>query len=429
MKRARKHLSADGLIKTVRESIRKHNLLENPRNKYSWEDCIMSGLAIFGLKYPSLLSFEEGVVDDPRTRANLKNLYGVKNCPSDTTMRQRLDQLSPHILRGSFKKIFSNLQRGKALEDFKYLDGHYLVSIDGTGHYSSNKVSCSNCCQKNHRNGTVSYYHQMLGAVLVHPEKKVVIPLAPEPIIKSDGESKNDCERNASKRMLLDLRREHPHLKLMIVEDGLASNFPHLSLLDSLNMSYVISAKPGDHTYLFNWIEGVQSSTYSSTDSKGVHHDFCYYNSAPLNDAHDDYKVNLIKYKQTNPKGKVTNFSWVTNICITDENVFSLMRAGRSRWRIENETFNTIKNQGYNFEHNYGHGNKNLCSVFGMLMMLAFLMDQVQLLCCSQFQIIRQKFTWRSLFEKNRVLFIVFEWSNWDTYYSFLNNKIKPLPD
>ncbi len=69
-------------------------------------------------------------------------------------------------------------------------------------------------------------------------KRREVIPLAPEPIVKGDGQTKNDCERNAAKRLLSDLRREHPHLKVLIVEDALASNYPHLSLLDSLNMQY-----------------------------------------------------------------------------------------------------------------------------------------------------------------------------------------------
>ncbi len=79
------------------------------------------------------------------------------------------------------------------------------------------------------------------------------------------------------------------------------------------------------------------------------------------------------------------------------------MRAGRSRWRIENETFNTLKNQGYNFEHNYGHGYNNLCSVMTMLMMLAFLVDQVQQHCCNVYQKARQHVgTLGGLFEKVR---------------------------
>ena len=115
----------------------------------------------------------------------------------------------------------------------------------------------------------------MLGAVLVHPEHSVVIPLAPEPIVKGDGATKNDCERNASKRLLSDLRREHPHLKVLIVEDGLGSNFPHLSLLDSLKMNYIIGVKPGDHTYLFDWIKDLKPTTHTQEDADGTKHEFC----------------------------------------------------------------------------------------------------------------------------------------------------------
>ena len=61
------------------------------------------------------------------------------------------------------------------------------------------------------------------------------------------------------------------------------------------------------------------------------------------------------------------------------------MRGGRARWKIENETFDTLKNQGYHLEHNYGHGEQNLSVVLALLMMLAFLVDQVQQLSCPVF--------------------------------------------
>ena len=111
------------------------------------------------------------------------------------------------------------------------LGGHYLIAIDGTGIRSSHKVKCEKCCVKNHRNGSTTYFHQMLGATMIHPDHSVVLPLAPEPIRKEDGAKKNDCERNAAKRLLDDLRRDHPRLKAIIVEDALASNAPHINHL------------------------------------------------------------------------------------------------------------------------------------------------------------------------------------------------------
>jgi len=150
-------------------------------------------------------------------------LYRINQAPSDTYLRERLDEVDPANLRKAFSQLFAQFQRGKGLEGFDYLEGHYLLSLDGTGYFSSSEVHCAQCCEKHHRDGRITYYHQMLGAVLVHPDHREVFPLAPEPILKQDGTRKNDCERNAAKRLLTTLRREQPHLKLMVIEDGLVS--------------------------------------------------------------------------------------------------------------------------------------------------------------------------------------------------------------
>lgn len=302
--------------------------------------------------------------------------------------------------------------------------------MDGTGQYSSKNVHCDSCCVKEHRNGDTTYYHHMLGAVLVHPDRKEVIPLAPEPIVKADGTTKNDCERNASKRLLSDLRREHPHLKVLIVEDGLASNRPHLSLLDSLNMQYVIGVKPGDHSYLFDWIEDLPGEIHTEVTDDGSTHSFQYYTDVPLNDANHDYRVNVIEYTEIKKSGKKQHFSWITKLPLTPKNIYQVMRAGRSRWRIENETFNTLKNQGYNFEHNYGHGYNNLCSVMTMLMMLAFLIDQVQQLCCKIYQKLRHRMgSLRTLFETARSLLRYSTWVTWHDLYTFISEpETRPPP-
>src|SRR4029077_2916311 len=102
---------------------------------------------------------------------------------------------------------------------------------------------------------------------------------------------------------------------------------------------------------------------------------------------------------------KVQHFSWVTDLRVSRRNVFHLMRGGRARWKIENETFNTLKNQGYNFEHHYGHGEQNLSVVFAILMMRAFLVDQSQQACCALFQAVWTKLgSKRLLWERMRAL-------------------------
>ncbi|NJB84496.1 hypothetical protein GGR26_000241 [Lewinella marina] len=63
---------------------------------------------------------------------------------------------------------------------------------------------------------------------------------------------------------------------------------------------------------------------------------------------------------------------------LTKDNVGRLLAIGRARRKIENGIFNTLKNKGYHFEHNYGPGEKNLCTVMAYLIMMAVWVDQLQ---------------------------------------------------
>lgn len=380
----REGLSIEGLLREARRVFAR--IPDSPNNDIPLVDHLMAGLAVFGLKYSSLLQFDHDR-EDATVRANLKALYGIERAPCDTRFRERLDTVDPAQLRPLYTALFRRLQRGKGLEGFAYLDGHYLLSLDGTGYFSSNTVHCPQCAEKHHRNGTTTYYHQMLGAVLVHPDCQEVFPLAPEPILKPDGARKNDCERNAAKRLLSALRREHPHLNLIVIEDALASNGPHIRHLQALDLRFILGAKPSDHTFLFDWVgRSEQTAEVTFTDASGLRHRFRYLNGVPLNDANFDLEVNFLEYWEQAPHGTAQHFSWVTDIPITDHNLMILMRGARARWKIENETFNTLKNQGYHFEHNFGHGNQHLSTVLMHLMMLAFLIDQIQQRCCRLFQ-------------------------------------------
>jgi len=425
----RKNLSAPGLL-----SIIYHQFLKVPDPReftknvtISITDHLMSGIAVFGLKCPSLLDYDKKRSKNVITQ-NLHDLYHVKNPPSDTYLRERLDHVDPNDIRPAFKKVFAAFQRGKGLEEFEYLDGHVLISGDGTGQFSSSSVCCPQCCVKELQNGTKTYYHQMFGACIVHPDKKNVIPLCPEVILNQDGSSKNDCERNACKRFLENFRREHPHLKAILVEDGLSSTAPHIRMIEEYGLKYILGAKPGDHQFLFEQLETSKETLYHEIrTSDGYYHQFRLLNGASLNKSNQDVKVNILEYRQTDPKGKELNFSWVTNILISTTNAHKIAKGGRARWKIENETFNTLKNLGYNFEHNYGHGKKYLSTVLCLLMMLAFLVDQVQEICCSLFQRCRKSArTYRNLWETMRALFQYVRFNDWEAFYLTLSEE-KPL--
>jgi hypothetical protein len=403
--KARKHLSADALLHLVRSGFA---TIPDPHcedGDISLMDALMSAFAMFSLKAPSLLAF-----DKERSEGNLHTIYGIQRVPCDTHMREILDPISPKWLRPVFKSVFGQLQRGKALEEMVFLDGHYLLALDGTGYFSSQTIHCASCLQRVHRSGSITYTHQMLGAAIIHPDKRTVIPLMPEPIGKDDGTDKNDCERNAAKRFIIKLRQDHPHLKFIVTEDSLSSNAPHIATLQDHDLHYILGVKEGDHAYLFQQVEAAEYAgrvtSYARHDrAVGVEHRFRFVNDVPLNASNADVRVNFIEYWEIGAD-QVQHFSWVTDLRVSKRNVYHLMRGGRARWKIENETFNTLKNQGYHFEHNYGHGTQHLSVVFATLMMLAFLVDQTQQLCCALFRAVWAKLgSKRLLWERMRALF------------------------
>ena len=222
---ARKDLSADALFGSLRSRFASLPDLRSGEVEIPLADALMSAFAMFSLKDPSLLAFDHR---RHNPKDNFRTIYGINRVPCDSQMRDILDPIDPANLRAPFREVFRRLQRGQVLKRFVYLDGHYLLSLDGTTYFSSSKIHCSSCLEKHHRNGSVTYSHQLLGATLVHPDLKEVIPLAPEPIIQQDGQAKNDCERNATRRWLKRFRQEHPHLPVIVVEDALSANAPHL---------------------------------------------------------------------------------------------------------------------------------------------------------------------------------------------------------
>jgi hypothetical protein len=397
-------LSCLKLSQIVRDSFLR--IKDSPKRvrPISLVDNLMSGFAVFSLKYPSLLQFDQGTAEEV-IQHNLRTVYNIDQVPSDTQMRERLDEVKPSDLRKTFKRLFAQCQRSNRLELFKHYDDRYLMPIDGTGYFYSKEVHCDNCCEKKHRDGSVGYYHQMLSGAIVHPDQKVVLPFAPEAIMKSDGSTKNDCERRSAERFLDHLKREHPHLRITITGDGLFSNGPFIKRLKEDSHAFILVAKPKDHKALFEDFHSLKKTSYEMKQDKTTHR-FEWVNGLAINDSHADCLVNVLEYWEEHANGKRQHWVWVTDFALNEKNVYQIMRGGRARHKIENETFNTLKNQGYHFEHNFGHGKKNLSTVFACLMMLAFFVDQLQQLGCKLFGKALQRLHSKiRLWERKRCLF------------------------
>ena len=415
--RVRKHLSADAMYELLRLGFEKIPDHRGRKCPISLTDALMSAFGMFSLKDPSLLAFEER-----RNDKNMGNLFGIAHVPSDTHMREILDPVAPRQLRPLFDDVFRQLQRGKALEPFVFYQGCYLLSLDGTGYFSSLSIHCDSCLEKvNKQTGEVTYQHQMLAAVMMHPNHREVVPLAPEPIEKQDGSEKNDCERNAAKRLLRQIRQEHPHLKLIVVEDGLASNAPHIRELQNLDMHFILGAKPGDHPFLFDQVLAAFETDRMTTifwTEEGVLCEINFINDMPLNESNQDLRVNFLQYGEYGPNGEERRWTWVTDLKISRQNARRLVKGGRCRWKIENETFNTLKNQGYHIEHNFGHGKEHLSFNFFLLNLLAFFMHRIFELTYVVYRQLREKFgSKRNLWDHLRACLYIVIFADIDNYF------------
>jgi hypothetical protein len=217
----RKQLSADARLRLVRSGF---NTLPHQRSldaESSLTDALMSAFARFSLQAPSLLAF-----DQQRAEGKLQTIYGITCVPCDTRMREIRDPVSPTLLRPLFKSVFRQFQRGKAREPMAFLEDSSGVALDGTGYFSSKTRHCASCLHKVHRNGSRTYDHQMVGAAILQPDLREVMPLMPAPIVKQDGTATNECERNAAKRFLVKRRQDHPPLKVIITADSLSAHAP-----------------------------------------------------------------------------------------------------------------------------------------------------------------------------------------------------------
>jgi hypothetical protein len=397
-------LSADAIISSLRNQFKKIKDFRDPgRIEISMVDCVMSAYAIFAFKFPSLLNFEKQM-KVVRNFSNLQSLFKVERIPSDTRMREIVDEVDPEDLRPAFKALFSKVQSANILKTFKSVNSSYLLAIDGTGHFSSDAVFCEQCLERKTSDEDKLYHHQTLSGAIVHPDKQQVIPVCPEAIRKQDGASKHDSERSAMKRFLIKFREDHPKLKTIVLADALHSTLPMMGDLERMQMNFITSVKPGSHETLFKGVgawekegrlrEVIKEEVIGQKVKKTMRCEYRFTNGILLRASNVTKVVNYLDFIETirwiGKRGKEevkrVHYTWVTDISIYDSNCEELAKAGRTRWKIENETFNTLKNQGYEFEHNFGHGYKHLSTNLIYIMMLAFLSDQLQALGCPNFK-------------------------------------------
>jgi len=190
----KKHLSFSALRKALASHF--HTIAdfrESSKCDYSLHDVLMSAFSCMYFQDPSLNEFQRRLQEE-KHKNNLLTLFGVKNIPKNTQLRDILDLIPSEVLSPVFKDFFNRLRRHKHLDDFAVLPNTLLCAIDGTQYHSSKEVHCEQCLTKEHKKTGIRYSHAVLQGAIMHPDKKQVIPIMPEAIANTDGSKKQDCD-------------------------------------------------------------------------------------------------------------------------------------------------------------------------------------------------------------------------------------------
>jgi len=347
---------------------------------YEMADIGMAAFATFFMQSPSFLARQKALARG-RGAANCQTLFAMDKIPSDNHIRTMLDPAPPETLFAMFGATLAALEHGGGLAAFRRLDGHVLIALDGTEYFCSQKLSCPNCSSRLRANGKTEHFHAMVSAAMVAPGHARALPLEPEFIAPQDGVEKQDCESRAMHRWLSTHGPKYARLKPVYLGDDLSSRQPTCEAVRAIGGHFLFTAKPTSHKTLYAWLDGADVPAMTQKIKQGarfVTHRYRWLEGVPLRDGRDALLVNWLEIEIVDASGKLTyRNSFVTDLPVDGRNVAELAACGRSRWKIENENFNTLKTKGYNLEHNFGHGQANLAAVLATMNLLAFAMHTV----------------------------------------------------
>jgi hypothetical protein len=345
------------------------------RGNIAMADFGVSAFALFFMQSASFLAFQR-TLEKGHGRSNCQSLFGIETIPSDNYIRDMLDAADPALLQPCFERMEQLLAEPPLRAAFVRLDGRTLLAWDGTEYFCSQRLGCPHCLTRKRTNGKVESYHTLLAATAVAPGHSKVVPLFPEFIAPQDGAEKQDCERNAAKRWhAKHADRLRPSRPVYLGDDLFACQ-PIVTMLTDAGDDFIFTCKETSHKALYDFIDGAEPERHAETSRKGKAVEtrrYRWITGVPLRDGKDAALVNWIGFEISDGAGRVKySTAWVTSLPLTKANVADIVACGRARWKIENETFNVMKNHGYELEHNFGHGETFLAMTLAALNLLAF---------------------------------------------------------
>jgi len=435
----RKPLQFQELLASVRQAVERMPEHRSGQNiQYTLTEAGMSAFAVFYMQSPSFLAHQRDM-QRQRGQHNVQSLFGVERIPSDSQLRNLLDPLDPAGLRAPFWAIYAQLEAAGHIEAYTGVGGTRLISLDGSQYFSSPKVNCPNC-RVTLRDEQPHYSHGVLLAVVCAPEQDHVICLEPEFITPQDGHEKQDCEQQAIKRWIERNAARFAAGSVTILADDLHCHYPVCRLLTQHHMHFILTCKEASHAALYeevHLLEQVEGAISTQVLEKryGRRRERWTYRWVEQVPLRGDLETTMVNWCELTIRDVASDkqayhCAWATDHPVTAQTVPEIVAGGRSRWKVENEGLNVLKNQGYHFEHNYGHGEQHLSSVLLTLLLLAFLCHTALGLSCATYQAVRRELgARRTFFNDLRALTRYFYFPNWQRLLTFMYHQLDLPPE
>lgn len=356
--------------------------IDDPREErhYTITQVLMLGVLMFACRIRSLRALD-AVSDDPLF---LDNWCRLSRARTDTVICSRqmtnvLAQLDPDELAEIPVKMIKALVRQKQIPD-AFILGHLAVASDATGIFSSSKRHCQNCLTQTHKDGTVTYMHNMLEAKVICANR-MALSLMSESIEnpQDDDYDKQDCESKAFKRLIPRIKHSLPRQPLVHLLDALYANAPTFHLIENNKQKFICCFKPGSIPTLYQEALELLKLTPQNTckETIGPHNNGVERRYAWTQVEYDTLTLCFVMCKETKTNtGQSTTFAWLTNFTATRDTVQEIARGGRMRWKIENEGFNEQKT-GYEMEHFCDCSDPNLMHCLYLLLQIAHMLMQL----------------------------------------------------
>jgi hypothetical protein len=318
---------------------------------------------------------------DARGTQVLHNLNRLAQTEQETRpVHDTLDHFLGHTGAAPYAELrtrmLRRLIRMRAL-DAARLQGRFVVVLDATGHLAFRQPHCPHCLIFRHATYT-AYRHQVLEAKLLGPAG-LTLSMASDFIENTDsnatlsGEAhKQDCELKALCRLLPQLRRDFPQLRVCLSGDSLYACGRTLQLAKDYHCNYVLTFKPGHMPAVWEDFQSLlklcPENTLERSTPDGVHQVYCWVHDLSYRDDQGrTWCFSAIECKET-VDGQTTTFAWITDLKVDAHTVEEIAtKGGRHRWHIENQGFNRQKNSGFNLEHVFSTDPERLKAYYYLL--------------------------------------------------------------